>query len=40
MPLFAEIGPLKLDPQLQTEVDEACEKILQYSDRDLLELAN
>ena len=28
MPLFAEIGPLKLDPKLQTEVDAAAEKIL------------
>lgn len=25
MPLFAEIGPLQLDPTMQKEVDEACD---------------
>ena len=36
MPLFAEIGPLELDPEMQTDVEKASSLILDYEAQDLL----
>ena len=30
MPLFAEIGPLKLDPVMQSTAESVCSQILNY----------